>query len=502
MTGISKSFGGITVLDEVNFDLRPGEVHILAGENGAGKSTLMKILAGVYREYSGEIFLKGQAVRFRSPREAYDHGIAVIYQELSLVDSMSVAENLHLGRERLSGGEWIDRKGQRATADTMLRATGLDLDSAREVEHYPISSRQMVEIARALSRNADAVVMDEPTSALNEVEVERLFGLIRAITQRGCGVIYITHKLEEIFKIGERITVLRDGRNVWTSPMSEVTRDSLITSMVGREVETRFPYLATAPGEILVHVEGLRVAGESLATRPDVENVSFTLHAGEVVGLAGLRGSGNSEVLQALFGANHERVSGRIEFTGRKIERGGPRESIDRQIVLLTNDRKGNGLVMELPIRENITLPSLRRFSKGGWIRRRAEDRIAKAQASALRIRAASVTQEVGTLSGGNQQKVVFAKWLETRPRVLLLDDPTRGVDVGAKQEIYELIMRLKGEGCAMLLVSSETPELLGLCDRILVMSEGRIVREFARSEATQEGLLHAALGLPRVGDA
>jgi ABC-type sugar transport system ATPase subunit len=501
MTGISKSFGGITVLDKVDFDLRPGEVHILAGENGAGKSTLMKILAGVHRDYSGEVSLKGQTVRFRSPREAYDHGIAVIYQELSLVDSMSVAENLHLGREKVRGGAWIDRKGQRWAAESMLHAAGLALDTTREAEYYPLSSRQMVEIARALSRNADVVVMDEPTSALNEVEVERLFELIRSITQRGCGVIYITHKLEEIFGIGGRITVLRDGKNVWTSSMGEVTRDSLIATMVGREVETRFPYVETSPGEMLLRVKELHVAEESRGMQAEI-NVSFALHAGEVVGLAGLRGSGNSEVLQALFGAFPGRVSGRIELAGWETERLNPHQAINRQIALLTNDRKGNGLVMELSVRDNITLPSLRRFSMGGWLRRKAEDRVAKTRADALRIRAASLAQEVGTLSGGNQQKVVFAKWLETHPHVLLLDDPTRGVDVGAKQEIYELIMRLKRERCAMLLVSSETPELLGLCDRILVMNEGRIVREFTRSEATQEALLHAALGLSGFGDA
>jgi len=501
MTGISKSFGGITVLDEVDFDLRPGEVHILAGENGAGKSTLMKILAGVHRDYNGEVSLKGQTVRFRSPREAYDHGIAVIYQELSLVDSMSIAENLHLGREKVRGGAWIDRKGQREAAESMLRAAGIALDTTREAEHYPLSSRQMVEIARALSRNADVVVMDEPTSALNEVEVEGLFGLMRSITQRGCGVIYITHKLEEIFRIGGRITVLRDGKNVWTSSMNEVSRDSLIAKMVGREVETRFPYAEITPGETLLRVKELHVSGESPGMQAEI-NVSFALRAGEVVGLAGLRGSGNSEVLQALFGAFPGCVTGRIELAGWVTERSNPREAIDQQVALLTNDRKGNGLVMELSVRENITLPSLRRFSKAGWLRRKAEDRIARTQADALRIRATSITQEVGTLSGGNQQKVVFAKWLETQPRVLLLDDPTRGVDVGAKQEIYELIMQLKRERCAMLLVSSETPELLGLCDRILVMNEGRIVQEFTRSEATQEDLLHAALGLSRFGDA
>ncbi len=493
MKAIRKSFSGVEVLKGIDFDLCAGEVHVLAGENGAGKSTLMKILAGVYRDHDGEIFLKGRRVRFSSPHEARANGIAIIYQELSLVEPMSVAENLLLARQRV-GSVWFDRNASRKAADLLLKEMHLNIDPDRPVEEFPISVRQLVEIARALSLNADILIMDEPTSTLNAQEVDRLFAAIRAVTGRGCGVIYISHKLEEIDRIADRITVLRDGGTVGTSWASDLTRDELIRKMVGRQITDHFPYTRTERGREVLAVNHLTVAGSGSGDRPDVHEVSFSVFEGEIVGLAGVQGSGTSEILHALFGDARGRVHGTITLPGRRTARRTPRSMISQGMVLQTNDRKVNGLVMGMSITGNITLASLARYSPGGWLSHSRERRASAGQAQRLRIRAASLSDSVEYLSGGNQQKVVFAKWLETDPRILLLDDPTRGIDVGAKQEIYELLMQLKGKGCGILLVSSELPELLALSDRILVMRKGEVVREFARGEAIQDEILRAAL--------
>jgi ribose transport system ATP-binding protein len=491
MTGIRKSFGGVEVLRNVDFELFPGEVHVLAGENGAGKSTLMKILAGVFDDYRGDILLKGKSVRFTSPRKAREHGIAIIYQELSLVDSMTVAENLTLaarGRQRIL----IDRAARRRQARSALAQVGLSIDPDTPVEEHPLATRQLVEIARALSLNADVLIMDEPTSTLNSVEVEGLFATVRSLRERGCGVVYISHKLEEIFRIADRITVLRDGATVSTSPASDLPPEELIRRMVGREISGAFPRAESLPGGVALSVRHLCVPGP--ASRPAVDEVSFDLHESEVVGLAGLQGCGNSETLRALFGALGVEIRGDLVLRGRRIDLPAPVSAIRRGLVLQTNDRKSTGLVLEMSIRRNVTLASLQRFAPAGWLRTRAEREAARGRAEQLHLRYATLDQPVETLSGGNQQKVVFAKWLETSPRVLLLDDPTRGIDVGAKFEIYELIVQLKRQGCSILLVSSELPELLGLSDRVLVMREGKIVRELRREEATQENVLRAAL--------
>jgi ABC-type sugar transport system ATPase subunit len=495
MRAISKSFGDVEVLSGVDFDLRSGEVHVLAGENGAGKSTLMKILAGVYDDYRGEILLRGTPSRFLRPHHAYDAGIAVIYQELSLVDSMSIGENLLLGREGGGFFGWLDRRSERALAERMLSEAEIHADPDRPAEAYPISTRQTVEIAKALSRNASILVMDEPTSALTDPEVERLFRLIRSLTREGKGIIYITHKLEEIFRIGDRVTVLRDGRTVATTSVAALNHGELVRQMVGREVPKAEGRVSGTAGEVLLDVRDLVVRGPGEG-RLLVEGVSLSVRRGEIVGLAGLQGCGNSEVLQAVFGV--ARVSGSVVIAGVPAAGCTPAEAIRRRAALLTNDRKKSGLVLERPVRENITLASLPRFSPAGWVLRAREKDAALRRRDQLRIRTSSAEQEAGTLSGGNQQKVVFAKWLETTPELLLLDDPTRGVDVGAKAEIHALIASLREEGCGILLVSSETPELLSLCDRILVMRSGRIVAEFDRGTASQETVLRAALGSGR----
>jgi ribose transport system ATP-binding protein len=493
MRGIRKSFSGVEVLRDVDFDLLPGEVHVLAGENGAGKSTLMKVLAGVYADYEGEVRLKGEPVRFSSPHEARDRGISAIYQELSLVDSMTVAENLFLAMN-VQSDLMADRRGQTRETRRVLAEMGLAIDPDRRVEEYPLAIRQLIEIVRAISLRADILIMDEPTSTLSGMEVERLFEMVRTLTGRGCGVIYISHKLEEIYRIANRITVLRDGATISTSAAADLPREELIRRMVGREVNVQFPSGTSSPGKPLLSVRHLTVPPGEADTSPQVNDVSFVLHESEVVGLAGLQGCGNSEVLQALFGALGKHCGGENEIHGRRLGFPAPATSIAQGLILQTNDRKSTGLVMEMSIVENIMLASLRRYSPFGWRRKGAETASAARQAERLQLRYSSLGQEVETLSGGGQQKVVFAKWLETNPSVLLLDDPTRGIDVGAKFEIYALILRLKQEGCGILLVSSELPELLGLSDRILVMRHGRIVRELSRGEATQEEVLRAAL--------
>jgi ribose transport system ATP-binding protein len=497
MRAISKSFGDVEVLHGVDFDLRGGEVHVLAGENGAGKSTLMKILSGVFDEYRGEVRLRGVPVRFSRPHTAYDAGIAVIYQELSLVDSLTIGENLFLGREGGGAAGWLDRRKERRLAERMLADAGIDADPSAAAEAYPIGTRQTVEIARALSRNASILVMDEPTSALTDPEVERLFRLIRSLTREGKGIIYITHKLEEIFRIGDRVTVLRDGRTVGTTPVAALDRRALVRQMVGRELpEENRPPPSGAAGENLLEIRDL-VVRLSGAGRSLVDGITLSVRRGEIVGLAGLQGCGNSEVLQAVFGSL--RCSGSIRVAG--VAAGGayaPAKAIRRRVAYLPNDRKRSGLLLERPLRENITLASLRRYSPAGWLLLAREKSAARRRGEQLSIRASSPEQEAGTLSGGNQQKVVFARWLETSPDLLLLDDPTRGVDVGAKAEIHALIASLREGGCGILLVSSETPELLSLSDRIVVMRSGRIVAEFDRGTVSQEAVLHAALGSGR----
>jgi len=490
MRGIAKSFGPAEVLSGVDFDLRAGEVHVLAGENGAGKSTLMKILAGVHTDYRGEITLRGERVRFSSPHEARERGIAVIYQELSLVGPLNVAENIFLGRER---GPLVRRTGEALAAKRLLREMDIPVPPSAIVEELSLPIRQLIEITRALAQDAGILVMDEPTSSLTETEVETLFRAVKAATARGCGVIYISHKLEEIYRIADRITVLRDGSRVCTAPAAELPREELIRRMVGREIGAQLPWRAAAPGRELLTVKNLSRPARGTGNSSPLREISFTLHEGEVVGLAGLQGCGNSEVLQAVFGAL-EGVSGEILVQGTPAGPLSPARAIDRRVALQTNDRKATGLVMEMSVSANTTLAALRRFSPGGWLMHAREREAARDQGRALRLKAASPDQEVGSLSGGNQQKVVFAKWLLTDPRVLLLDDPTRGIDIGSKFEVYELIAALKERGCGIVMVSSELPELLGLSDRILVLREGAVVRELARQEFSQEEILRAAL--------
>lgn len=495
MRGIGKSFSGVRVLDDVRFDLLPGEVHVLAGENGAGKSTLIKILCGVHTEYDGEIYLGGEPARLRSPHDAAGRGVSVIHQEMSLINSMTVVDNIFLGREQTRFGMWMEHRSQRERAQALLDQLGIDVDLARPVEEYPVSVRQMVEIAKALAFEARIIVMDEPTSALNDPEVERLFGMIEDLERQGCGIIYISHRMEEIYRIADRITVLRDGKHAGTAAAADLSRQELVRRMVGREITQQFPQRSLRPGGERLRAENFFVPGRSGAKRWVVENVSLSVRAGEILGLAGLRGSGNSELFGGLFGAYGRAVRGNVSLDGSPAPVRSPGRSIARGVALLTNDRKGSGLVMDMNVVHNITLASLKSFSPRCWLRPGEENEAARSLVDTLGIRLASTGQEVDELSGGNQQKVVLGKWLQTRPKVLLLDEPTRGVDIGAKHEIYELMNKWTAEGIAILLITSEMPELLAMSDRIIAMHRGRAVAEFSREEATQEKVLRAAMG-------
>ena len=494
MRGIGKSFSGTVVLSQVDFDLRAGEVHILAGENGAGKSTLMKVLGGVHSEHEGSIAVRGESVSFRNVQDSAQAGVAVIHQELSLIGSLSIYENIFLGKEKSSYG-WLAKQEMIEYSRQALGRLGLAIDPRRAVEEFTIGIQQMIEIAKSLAFDARIIVMDEPTSALTEPEVVKLFAIIAGLKEQGCGIVYISHKMEEIYQIADRITVLRDGQYIGTETASNLPQEKLIKWMVGRELDQRFPRHEGQRGEVLLRAKDIYVPGTVKNPAARVDKVSFEVHAGEILGIAGLQGSGNSELLNGIFGTYGRSVRGKYMIDGCEFRPDSPAGSIGRGMALLTNDRKTTGLVMEMNIAENATLASLARFSPGYLMRPGAEHEAARNTTARLKLKAESIFQNVQSLSGGNQQKVALAKWVETRPRVLLLDEPTRGVDVGAKQEIYELMNQWTNEGLAIVLITSEMPELLAMSDRILVMHRGKVTAEFSREQATQEKILSAALG-------
>ena len=496
MRNITKTFPGVRALDGVTFDLNKGEVHALVGENGAGKSTLMKILGGVYPhpQYGGAIFIEGNEQHFGSVREAEKAGIAVIYQELSLVREMSVGENIFLGRAPRKFGvirweELYRRAGQ------LLNDLHLQIDSHTPVRSLGIGQQQLVEIAKALSQDARILVLDEPTAALTDSEVETLFVILNKLRSRGVGMIYISHKLNEVFRISDRITVLRDGKTVDTNVTNNWTEAQVIARMVGREVGDIFPQVDHAQGETVFEVRNISVEDPVVTGKKLVDNVSFSVRRGEVLGIAGLMGAGRSDLLMAIFGAHAGRVSGEVELEGRRVHISSPADAIKQGIGFVTEDRKRYGLVLDQTILNNMTLACLRRVSGRFVTSIDAESAAGERAMKDLRVKANSVFTIAGTLSGGNQQKIVLAKWLLTNPRVLFLDEPTRGIDVGAKQEIYAQINRLAKTGLAIVLVSSELPEVLGMSDRVLVLHEGKVTGEFARSVATPENVMACATG-------
>lgn len=488
MIGITKRFPGVLALDNVRLDLGPSEVHCLVGENGAGKSTLMKILAGAETADAGEIRLGGETVHIQSPHHAQQLGISMIYQEFNLSPYLSVAENIFLGREpRLWRTPFINWRKMYADARGLLARIRVNLDVRKPVNQCSIAQQQMVEIAKALSFNAKIIVMDEPSATLTEHEIKALFDLIRDLKQQGIGLIYISHRLDEIFQIGDRVTVMRDGENVDTKPVAELTRGTVIHMMVGRELKDEFPKENFERGEERLRVEALTRDGA-------FRDISFTLHAGEIVGLTGLVGAGRTEVARAIFGADPI-DAGQIYLDGKPITVKSPQDAIRQGIGLLTEDRKNQGLILGMTLRENTTLTNLSALVKGLFIDRGKERKITENYVRELQIKTPSIEQITHNLSGGNQQKVVLAKWLFTQTRVLIFDEPTRGIDVGAKIEIYRLINDLVRKGVSILMISSELPEVLGMCDRILVMHEGRIAGELAAEGATQEAVMHLATG-------
>ena len=496
MKAITKSFPGVRALDGVSFDLAAGEIHALVGENGAGKSTLIKILAGVYPhpEYGGEIILDGSAQRFANVRESEKAGIAVIYQEMSLVKDLNVAENIFLGRapRRLGIINWEDLFSR---AQKLLDDLHLQIDLRTPVRNLGIGQQQLVEIAKALSQNARILVLDEPTAALTDTEVETMFGILNGLRARGVAMIYISHKLDEVFRISDRITVLRDGRTIATNVTSELDEPRVIAQMVGREVDHIFPEAKHQRGEIVFEARNVTVEDPSVPGKLLVDDVGFAVRKGEVLGIAGLMGSGRTELLMAIFGAHAGRKSAAVLVNGKQIHMDSPSDAIKHGVGFVTEDRKRYGLVLDQTILRNMTLAGLQKLSGRFITDESAEAAAGERAATDLRIKAPSVFTIATTLSGGNQQKVVLAKWLLTNPRVLFLDEPTRGIDVGAKQEIYAQINRLAESGLAIVLVSSELPEVLGLSDRVLVLHEGRVTGEFTRNEATPEVVMSCATG-------
>lgn len=496
MHEISKEFPGVKALDGVTFDLYKGEFHALVGENGAGKSTLMKVLSGVYPygTYGGDIIVEGKARQFQNIRQAEEAGIAIIFQELSLVKELTVAENIFLGREPSTFGviNWSEVYSNSAK---LLEDLNLPLDPRTVVGNLGIGQQQLVEIAKALSHNAKILVLDEPTAALTESEVETLFTILRGLKGRGVGMIYISHKLGEVFEMSDRITVLRDGRTVGTEKTSALDKNKVISLMVGREVGDIFPERTHEFGETALEVRGLTAYDPDVPGKKLVDNVSFTVHKGEVLGIAGLMGAGRSEALMSVFGAWRGRHSGEIFVEGKRTDIRSPADAIANGIGFVTEDRKRFGLILDQTILDNSTLAGLKRIS-GTFLTHRSRETVAtKKVMKSLRVKANSPLTVTGTLSGGNQQKVVLGKWLLTEPKVLFLDEPTRGIDVGAKQEIYAEINELAAAGVAIIMVSSELPEILGLSDRILVLHEGRMTGEFLRSEATPEKVMASATG-------
>jgi ribose transport system ATP-binding protein len=487
LRGAAKSFPGVRALNGVDLDVRAGEVLALLGENGAGKSTLIKALAGVHALDAGEIRIHGKPTAIPSPARARELGIAVIHQELSLVPALSARENIFLGQERTRAG-FISRRSERRAAKELFRRLGVAIDPATPCKELSVAARQIVEIARSLARDASLIVMDEPSATLSGEEVGRLFQIVRELKSRGIGVIYISHRLEEIFEIADRVTVLRDGAHVATRAIANVDRMQLVEMMVGRRIEREFPPRSVTRGDVLLQAD-------RLTREPAVRDVSFAVREGEVLAITGLVGAGRTELARLIFGADRA-DSGSVRLRGRQLRLRSPRDAIAAGICLLTEDRKSQGLIPRHSVRDNFALPNLNRLSRFGVIRRGRERRELNEYIARLRIKLADPMQPAAQLSGGNQQKVVLAKWLARHCDVLIFDEPTRGIDVGGKFEIYELINELAGRGKAIVLISSEIPEVLGTADRVLVMHRGRLAGEFNDpSQATQEAILELAIG-------
>ncbi len=490
---VTKRFPGVVALDDVSLDIAKGEVHAIVGENGAGKSTLMKILAGILTDYEGQVTLRDEPVAFTGTRDAQDAGISIIHQELNLVEELSAAANMFLGREMITDWGFLDDGAMQRAARMWLGDLECDIDPSAQVASLRVGDQQLVEIAKALSLESNVLILDEPTSALTENEAARLFRVLDRLRTSGVTMLYISHKMDEVFRLADRVTVLRDGKLVATRQREETTPREVTHLMVGREIETAQVASPREPGDVVLAVERLSLPWRGHAREWRLHDISFELRRGEIVGFAGLIGAGRTELLECLFGASSEPPQGRILLEGQEIRPAHPQQARAAGIALVTEDRKRLGLFAEMSVAENITLCTLERSCLGGVVRPALERAHAASVVDELRVKTAGLEAPITSLSGGNQQKAIIGRWLATQPKVLLLDDPTRGVDVGAKAELYLLMDRLCREGLGILVTSSEMPELLALCDRILVLSEGRLVAEFTRAEVTEERIMEAA---------
>ena len=484
--GVRKAFPGVVALDDVQFRLRRGTVHALMGENGAGKSTLMKILAGIYTPDEGEVLLKGQKIRLQSPLDALENGIAMIHQELNLMPFMTVAENIWIRREPKNRFGFVDHaEMRRLTADLFTRLN-IAIDPETQVRDLSVANRQMVEIAKAVSYESDVLIMDEPTSALTEREVAHLFEIIRDLRSQGIGIVYITHKMSELFEIADEFSVFRDGKYIGTHASTDVTRDDIIRMMVGREITQMFPKEVVPIGDVVLSVKNLNLKGV-------FHDVSFEVRAGEILGVAGLVGSGRSNVAETIFGVTPA-TSGMIEINGKPVTIDSPTTAIRNRMAFLTEDRKDTGCLLILDVLENMQIAVLQdRFVKNGFVAEREVTAVCEEMSRKLRVKTPTLGERVENLSGGNQQKVLIGRWLLTNPRILILDEPTRGIDVGAKAEIHRFVTELARDGVAVIMISSEMPEVLGMSDRIMVMHEGRVTGFLDRSEATQVKVMELA---------
>ena len=482
---LNKSFSGIKALDNIQFDLYPGEVHALMGENGAGKSTFMKILMGLILPDSGSINFNGEFIENMDVHKMLKKGISMIHQEILMVPELTIAQNIFLGRE-FKQRFWLDEQEIDKKSEEILNLIGLNLNVQTKAKQLSIAEMQLIEIAKAISNHAKVIIMDEPTSALSDKECELLFKIINDLKSKGVGIIYISHKLEEIFQIADRITVLRDGQYIATKNTYELDKNSLISLMVGREIENLFSSDSRVPSNAILEVRGISKKGK-------FENINFEVHAHEVLGIAGLMGAGRTEIARAIFGLD-KIDSGEILLKGHKIEIRSPKDAIEKGIAYVSEDRKALGFIPEMSMIENISLSNLKNYSKGGFIQTKKETKISSQMADDLKIKAAGLNQKVMNLSGGNQQKIVIAKALLTSPALLILDEPTRGIDIGAKHEIYKLINQLANNGLAVIIISSELPEILGMSDRILVLSKGKQTAILNKQEASQEKIMHYAI--------
>ena len=493
--GVGKRFPGVVALEEVSFDLAPGECHAICGENGAGKSTLMKILSGVYQPDEGTLEIGGRPVHFSGTRDAERAGVAIIHQELALVEQLSVAANVFLGREKRTRAGLLDERAMHEECGRLLASLECPIPPHTPTGSLRVGDQQLVEIAKALSLDASVVVMDEPTSALTESESARLERTIARLLERGTTIIYISHKMDEVFRLADRITVLRDGRHVRTVDRAAATPREITGWMVGREIADGDFQRRRQRGEKLLEVRDLTLPWQEHPRGYRLANVSLDLHAGEILGVAGLMGAGRTELLETIFGAGEPTWTGEIRLSGRRVRFRHPREACDANIAMVTEDRKRLGLFPDLDVAGNVSLCSLAVALRGGFVSRRREEAMVTTAVRDTGVKTPGVHASIMGLSGGNQQKCIISRWLLTQPRILLLDDPTRGIDVGAKAELYALIDRLCRDGLGVILTSSELPELLSLADRIIVLAEGRVTAEFPRSEATEEKIVHAATG-------